>query len=59
MTQRPLVEGTEIAPAGKDSIPFLLWQLLGILREEGVEGEKREKKAKKGKKCIAFERLSG
>lgn len=53
------MEGTEIAPAGKDSIPFLLRQLLGILREEGVEGEKREKKAKKGKKCIAFERLSG
>lgn len=53
------MEGTEIAPAGKDSIPFVPRQLLGILREEGVEGEKREKKAKKGKKCIAFERLSG
>lgn len=48
------MEGTEIAPAGKDSIPFLLRQLLGILREEGVEGEKREKKAKKGKKMHSF-----
>lgn len=44
------MEGTEIAPAGKDSIPFLLRQLLGILREEGVEGEKKREESKKGKK---------
>lgn len=54
MTQRPLVEGTEIAPAGKDSILFLLQQLLGILREEGAEGEggggEESKKRKKKKK---------